>query len=74
MIIREYGIEHRFTPGENVLGFTPVKTGKFPYSCWIGMSRSSITVVEEGQIPADSGDPLPAKLDPQAVDLELIRE
>jgi sulfite exporter TauE/SafE/copper chaperone CopZ len=60
MIIREYGIEHRFTPGENVIEFTPTRTGKFPYSCWMGMIRSSITVVEEGQIPADSGDPGPA--------------
>jgi sulfite exporter TauE/SafE/copper chaperone CopZ len=63
MIIREYGIEHRFTPGENVIEFTPVRTGKFPYSCWMGMIRSSITVVEEGQIPADSGetgDPIPS--------------
>ncbi|MDR2070934.1 MAG: sulfite exporter TauE/SafE family protein [Treponema sp.] len=55
MIIREYGIEHRFTPGENVIEFTPAKTGKFPYSCWMGMIRSSITVVEEGQAPADTG-------------------
>ncbi|MDR3193333.1 MAG: sulfite exporter TauE/SafE family protein [Treponema sp.] len=62
MIIREYKIEHRFRPGENVIEFSPVKTGKFPYSCWMGMIRSSITVVEEGQIPAetDEGGPSPA--------------
>jgi sulfite exporter TauE/SafE/plastocyanin domain-containing protein len=48
MIIREYGIEHRFRPGENVIEFTPSKTGKFTYSCWMGMIRSSITVVAEG--------------------------
>jgi sulfite exporter TauE/SafE/copper chaperone CopZ/plastocyanin domain-containing protein len=57
MIIREYGIEHRFTPGENLIEFTPARTGKFPYSCWMGMIRSSITVVEEGQIPAASVEP-----------------
>ncbi|MDR0708458.1 MAG: heavy metal transporter, partial [Spirochaetaceae bacterium] len=56
MIIREYKIEHRFTPGENVIEFTPGKTGKFPYSCWMGMIRSSITVVEEGQSLADTGE------------------
>jgi plastocyanin domain-containing protein len=55
MIIREYKIEHRFTPGENVIEFTPGKTGKFPYSCWMGMIRSSIPVVEEGQNLADTG-------------------
>jgi sulfite exporter TauE/SafE len=49
MVIREYRIEHRFTPGENVIEFTPEKAGRFSYSCWMGMIRSSITVVEEGQ-------------------------
>jgi sulfite exporter TauE/SafE/copper chaperone CopZ/plastocyanin domain-containing protein len=57
MIIREYGIEHRFTPGENLIEFTPGRTGKFPYSCWMGMIRSSITVVEEGQIPSAPVEP-----------------
>jgi sulfite exporter TauE/SafE/plastocyanin domain-containing protein len=49
MIIREYGVEHRFTPGENVIEFVPAKTGKFTYSCWMGMIRSSITVVAGGE-------------------------
>ncbi|GHU02635.1 heavy metal-associated domain-containing protein [Spirochaetia bacterium] len=48
MIIREYGIEHRFTTGDNIVEFTPAKTGTFTYSCWMGMIRSSITVVAEG--------------------------
>jgi plastocyanin domain-containing protein len=64
MIIREYRIEHRFTPGENVIEFTPAKAGRFSYSCWMGMIRSAITVVEEGQTPADTGEsgpvPVPA--------------
>ncbi|MDR0400194.1 MAG: sulfite exporter TauE/SafE family protein [Treponema sp.] len=60
MILREYGIEHRFRSGENVVEFSPPRTGKFSYSCWMGMIRGSITVVEPGAIPespADSGDP-----------------
>jgi sulfite exporter TauE/SafE/copper chaperone CopZ/plastocyanin domain-containing protein len=57
MIIREYTIEHRFVPGENVIEFTPERTGRFPYSCWMGMIRSSITVIEEGQAAADTGEP-----------------
>ncbi|MDR1218868.1 MAG: sulfite exporter TauE/SafE family protein [Treponema sp.] len=56
MIIREYKIEHRFTPGENVIEFTPDKAGRFSYSCWMGMIRSSITVVEEGQSAAAIDD------------------
>ncbi|MDR1627080.1 MAG: sulfite exporter TauE/SafE family protein [Spirochaetia bacterium] len=57
MVIREYGIEHRFRPGDNVIEFTPARAGRFSYSCWMGMIRSSITVVEEGQTAADSGQP-----------------
>jgi sulfite exporter TauE/SafE/copper chaperone CopZ len=64
MIIREYKIEHRFQPGENVIEFTPDKTGRFPYSCWMGMIRSSITVVEEGGtiagVPEPGTNPVPA--------------
>ncbi|MDR1950316.1 MAG: sulfite exporter TauE/SafE family protein [Spirochaetaceae bacterium] len=63
MLIREYGIEHRFTPGDNLIEFVPERTGRFPYSCWMGMIRSSITVVAEGESPGDgaggSGIPAP---------------
>jgi sulfite exporter TauE/SafE/copper chaperone CopZ len=48
MIIPEYGIEHQFSPGANVIEFTPGKTGVFRYSCWMGMIRSTITVIEPG--------------------------
>jgi sulfite exporter TauE/SafE/copper chaperone CopZ/plastocyanin domain-containing protein len=54
MIIREYGIEYRFRPGENIIEFNPARTGKFPYSCWMGMIRSSITVVAEGDLIAET--------------------
>ena len=55
IFIPEYNIEYQFQSGENVIEFTPDKTGKFPYSCWMGMIRSSITVVEGGaQTPAAS--------------------
>jgi sulfite exporter TauE/SafE len=68
MIIREYGIEHRFLPGENIIEFTPDRPGKFSYSCWMGMIRSTITVAAAGTplaAPAaaeDTGgaDPVPA--------------
>jgi sulfite exporter TauE/SafE/copper chaperone CopZ/plastocyanin domain-containing protein len=49
MIVREYGIEHRFVQGENVIQFMPERTGRFQYSCWMGMIRSYITVVAEGE-------------------------
>lgn len=48
LYIPEYDIEYSFEPGENIIEFTPKKTGKFSYSCWMGMIRSSITVVTPG--------------------------
>jgi plastocyanin domain-containing protein len=75
-IIREYGIEHRFNPGDNVIEFTPEKTGTFRYSCWMGMIRSSITVVEQGadvSVPvAQPGPkPVPAGVDIPAEELAV---
>ena len=44
MFIPEYELVHEFTEGENVIEFTPQRTGTFPYSCWMGMIRGSIVV------------------------------
>ncbi len=46
MVIRKYGITHDFVPGDNVIEFTPDESGTVPYSCWMGMIRSQITVVD----------------------------
>jgi sulfite exporter TauE/SafE/plastocyanin domain-containing protein len=56
-IIREYGIQHTFSPGNNVIEFMPAKTGKFSYSCWMGMIRSSVTVVARGESVTDASEP-----------------
>lgn len=48
MIVREYGIAKKLSHGETVIEFTPEETGTIPYSCWMGMIRSSIYVVEPG--------------------------
>ncbi|MEY8353594.1 sulfite exporter TauE/SafE family protein [Lachnospiraceae bacterium 54-53] len=55
MIIRDFGIEYSFKTGENVIEFTPEKTGKVSYSCWMGMIRGSITITEAGETGAESG-------------------
>jgi sulfite exporter TauE/SafE/plastocyanin domain-containing protein len=57
MIIREYGIQHTFKQGGNVIEFTPEKTGRFRYSCWMGMINSTITVLAEGENAADAQEP-----------------
>jgi len=50
IIIREYGLQYAFKQGDNVIKFTPTRAGRFLYTCWMGMIKSTITVVakEEG--------------------------
>jgi plastocyanin domain-containing protein len=57
---REYNIQYRFNTGDNVIKFTPDKTGRFPYSCWMGMLRSTITVVPAGATVTANADSGPA--------------
>jgi sulfite exporter TauE/SafE/copper chaperone CopZ len=56
-IIREYGIQHTFTPGDNVIEFMPAKAGRFSYTCWMSMIRSTITVLAPGESIADVKEP-----------------
>jgi sulfite exporter TauE/SafE/copper chaperone CopZ len=59
IVIPEYKIEKRLQPGDNIIEFTPTRTGTFRYSCWMGMIRGTITVLENGAAagpePARSG-------------------
>jgi len=56
MIIKDYGIQYAFKRGDNVIEFTPVKTGKVSYSCWMGMIKSTITVLAKGESAAGAPD------------------
>ncbi len=44
--IPKFDIQQSLSPGETVIEFTPTETGNIPYSCWMGMIRSTITVVD----------------------------
>ncbi|MGL4345819.1 MAG: sulfite exporter TauE/SafE family protein [Cellulosilyticaceae bacterium] len=44
--IPEYDIFATLEEGENVFEFLPTEEGTFVYSCWMGMTRNTITVVE----------------------------
>ena len=46
MYIPAYDLTYAFRTGENVIEFIPDKAGVFQYSCWMGMIRSTITVLE----------------------------
>lgn len=47
MIVKTYGITHEFTPGKNVIEFTPGEPGTVQYTCWIGMIYGEINVVDK---------------------------
>jgi sulfite exporter TauE/SafE/copper chaperone CopZ len=46
IIIPKYRTEKKLEPGDNVIEFTPTESGVVPFSCWMGMIKSSITVVD----------------------------
>ncbi len=55
LIIPAYDKQVTLQPGDNVIEFTPTKEGTIPYSCWMGMITSTITVVAaEGAAPAQT--------------------
>ena len=44
ILLKEYGIEYTFSVGENIIEFTPVKSGTVQYTCWMGMICGNIFV------------------------------
>ena len=51
MLLNTYGISHTFSEGENIIEFTPEKTGTVPYTCWMGMIRGNIFVTDGTDAP-----------------------
>lgn len=47
ILVPEYNIDIKLKAGQNIVEFTPTESGSFKYSCWMGMIRSTITVVED---------------------------
>lgn len=46
IVIPAYNIQKTLEPGENIIEFIPTESGTVPYSCWMGMIRSHITITE----------------------------
>ena len=46
MLFPEFGFMYEMGYGTNVIEFTPEKTGTFMYTCWMGMVRGVVNVVE----------------------------
>lgn len=47
IIIPQYNITKSLEIGDNVIEFTPTESGAIAFSCWMGMIRSKITVVDD---------------------------
>lgn len=71
MRINEYDIEHSFSPGENVIEFTPAKPGTVRYSCWMGMIRGTINVIDAGSAPSAAGE---TKSSTEGADRDALEE
>ncbi len=46
LVVPSLGIRKKLKVGANLIEFTPTATGQIKYSCWMGMIRSTITVVD----------------------------
>lgn len=47
MTIPKYNVTKTLAVGDNEVTFTPQETGTIPYTCWMGMISSNITVVDD---------------------------
>lgn len=47
IIVPNYNIQKDLSVGDNIIEFTPIQSGTVPFSCWMGMIRSKITVVDD---------------------------
>lgn len=47
IIIPEYGIDAKLSEGDNLIEFTPTQSGTFTFTCWMGMIKSTVTVVDD---------------------------
>lgn len=56
MLLQEYGIEHTFQEGENIIEFMPEKAGTYGYTCWMGMIRGNIFVTDGNGTAASAED------------------
>ncbi|MDR1978377.1 MAG: sulfite exporter TauE/SafE family protein [Synergistaceae bacterium] len=58
IIIPEYGrMQKKLELGDNVVEFTPTRSGTFLYTCWMGMIRGKITVLDKsGEVEAEEVD------------------
>lgn len=45
ILVPKYNIQKNLVAGDNIIEFTPTESGTVPFSCWMGMIKSKITIV-----------------------------
>lgn len=61
IIVPSLKIEKKLAPGENIIAFTPANTGEIGFSCWMGMIRGAIRVVDDlSTIDTTAAAPVPS--------------
>ncbi|HML68295.1 MAG TPA: sulfite exporter TauE/SafE family protein [Clostridia bacterium] len=64
IVIPEYDLKIDLKTGDTLIEFIPTRSGTFAFSCWMGMVRSTITVLDENGAVApnqdDGSDQLPS--------------
>ena len=79
IVVPKFNIQAKLEPGDNVIEFTPTESGTFAYSCWMGMIRSKITVVDdinssEAASPGDSGNKSDYRITVDSVAVAQIKD
>lgn len=46
IVLSEYKIRKKLVEGDNIIEFTPTKTGTFPMNCWMNMINNTIKVID----------------------------
>ena len=47
IVVPKYDLKKDLAVGDNIIEFIPTESGVVPFSCWMGMIRSKITVVDD---------------------------
>lgn len=47
IVVQKYNVQKKLQIGDNLIEFTPTESGTVTFSCWMGMIRSKITVVDD---------------------------
>lgn len=69
VVIPAFNLKQKLTEGENLIEFTPQEVGVLPYSCWMGMIDSTITVVD--QLPGAAAAPAVAEPPAQSAEVPV---